>query len=1565
MLVILILLITLIVLINLPPVQTWLVKQAAGYFSDELGTKVSIKKVNFRLFNKLVLEELLVEDKQSDTLLFAGAAQVNVTDWFFVKDKITLKYLSLEDAKVHMKRTDSVWNYQFIADYFAGPKKNKKKKSAIEFNLKELHFNRVHFIKEDRWIGQRMAVSLEKAGVWVEGLDMKKQSLIIREIALHKPVFEQSDFQGNRPTRPPSIKNILKGGQFQWNNGGWNILLRKLNVTAGAFKNDKETLRDSYVDQFDGQHIHFTDINGSLDSVVLSGDTVRAIAHISTKEKSGLHIRQLNARLHFSPVLFEFKDLLLETDKSTLGNYYSMSYESFKADMGQFIHNVYLDARFERSTLNSDDLAIFAPALKNWKRVFNIHGKFKGTVDNFSAREVDIQSGMSAYKGTLAIRGLPDMNSTFLDIEADALATHYYDAIQIMPALRQVKQPRISSLGAIQFTGSFTGFLNDFVTHGVIKTHIGTLHADLNMKLPEKGVPAYSGTLSANRFNIGRFLNVPKLGPITFKGNVAGVGFSANDLNMNFDGTVSQMYYNGKPYTNISVVGDFDPKFFKGHLSINDPKLRLKTLDGTIRLEGEEMEINADADLEYADLQALGISKDSMQLKGLFNVNFTGSNIDNFLGYARITNAELMHEGQQLSFDSLTLNSWIEDDIKHLSLSTNELDASITGKFNILDLPNSFKFFLSRYYPNYIGKPDYAVSDQDFTFQVETREVAQYVRLFDKRLNGFNDAVISGKLDIINSELDLKASIPGFSYQDKQLNHVELTGEGNSTTVSMDITAGNIKISDSLQFPKTQIKLSSSNDISFINIKTSADKTLNDAELNASVQTLPDGVKIRFFPSSFILNDKKWELAKDGELTIRKQFVDANEIRFVHKDQQIIIDSELSDETDQTHLTARLQNVRLQDFTPLFMRNPKLSGAVSGKAKLSNLFGKQTVEFEGSADSFALNDRYIGSVTLDAALNNGTGELTFDAAAKDSGYDFQLSGEMNLKDSTRAMAIQLDAEEMNLEILEPFLGTIFSDMKGIAKTNLKVYGEPRRLFLVGDAYLDSASFLIAYTQCRYSIARQRIQFNKDEINLGRLRLTDTLGNSGTLTGKIGHEFFDKLYFDNLRLETSKMMLLNTNAVHNEQFYGSVIGYANMQINGPLTNLVMNIKGQPNATDTSYIYLPTGSTSLETATVDYIEFVKFGELMEEPKFAEETNILVILDIDATPSCKVNVILDEETGDVLKAQGNGKLSIRVGNKEPMSMRGRYVLTKGEYNFNFQTFLQKPFLLTEGGSISWNGDPYQAIIDIEAEYIAKRVDVSVLATAGGYRQREDVTIVAQLTGVLQKPDIQFDIQLPDKSEIKNDYIAAKKLADFRNDQAEMYKQVASLLLFNSFIAGTQSFLSAENTLTFATSTIGGIMSGLLTNMLNKELERATKGILSTYVEINPTINLQTAANQLQANVKAGLTFNFSKRLFMLVGGNLEYNNPATLQLARRGLLTPDITIEWLLNKDGSLRIVGFNRTSIDLTIGQRNRSGVQLSYRKDFNRLTDIFKSKKQIEALNLKRRNERDATHVKEN
>ncbi|MEO6584186.1 MAG: translocation/assembly module TamB domain-containing protein, partial [Ferruginibacter sp.] len=511
-------------------------------------------------------------------------------------------------------------------------------------------------------------------------------------------------------------------------------------------------------------------------------------------------------------------------------------------------------------------------------------------------------------------------------------------------------------------------------------------------------------------------------------------------------------------------------------------------------------------------------------------------------------------------------------------------------------------------------------------------------------------------------------------------------------------------------------------------------------------------------------------------------------------------------------------------------------------------------------------------------------------------------------------------------------------------TNLKLSGGGKNVYLTGSATIDSGSVKVAYTQCRYLFNNETLIFNKDEIDIGTIQLKDTLNNTGTISGKMNHRFFKKFAFDNIRFETARMLLLNTTKKDNAQFYGNVIGNAIMTLTGPTTNLLMDIDGEPSVLDSSQLYLPTGNTK-ESNALDYIDFIQFGTEMEDVRPSDASNIFVNMNLRANPSVKIDVILDESTGDIIKGQGNGLINIRVGNKEPLSIRGRYELTRGEYTFNFQTFLKKPFILNQG-NITWNGDPYLANIDIEAEYLAKNVDISGLRPDTRANIKEDITIISHLTGILNRPIIDFEFRLPEKSEIRRDYIAINKLEDFQNDPDKMNKQVASLLLFNAFLFDEQQRQAGSNTFAFVTNTIGGAISNLLTTLFNKELEKATNGIISTYVDISPTLNLQSAANQLQANVRAGLKILLTSRVQVLLGGNLEYNNPFASQLANKGLITPDITIEWLLNKDGSLRVIGFNRTSSDYTIGQRNRSGIQLSYRKDFDKLSDIFKSRKKL-------------------
>jgi hypothetical protein len=130
----------------------------------------------------------------------------------------------------------------------------------------------------------------------------------------------------------------------------------------------------------------------------------------------------------------------------------------------------------------------------------------------------------------------------------------------------------------------------------------------------------------------------------------------------------------------------------------------------------------------------------------------------------------------------------------------------------------------------------------------------------------------------------------------------------------------------------------------------------------------------------------------------------------------------------------------------------------------------------------------------------------------------------------------------------------------------------------------------------------------------------------------------------------------------------------------------------------------------------------------------------------------------------------------------------------------------------------------------------------------------------------------------------------------------------------------------------------------VLNKALEKATKGVVSFVVDVNPTLT-GAQVNQLQANIRSSLQFKLNKNLRLLVGGNLDYNNPL-LQVYSKGIVTPDLSLEWLINKDGTLRAVFFNRTTVDATSGQRNRTAMQLGYRRDVDHFWDIFRSKKNI-------------------
>ena len=76
-----------------------------------------------------------------------------------------------------------------------------------------------------------------------------------------------------------------------------------------------------------------------------------------------------------------------------------------------------------------------------------------------------IRSGNSIVEGNIAMRGLPDINTTFIDFQSKKLQTNYADLVSIAPSIKNIKNPAFSKLGSISFVGNFNCMVTIRIRH--------------------------------------------------------------------------------------------------------------------------------------------------------------------------------------------------------------------------------------------------------------------------------------------------------------------------------------------------------------------------------------------------------------------------------------------------------------------------------------------------------------------------------------------------------------------------------------------------------------------------------------------------------------------------------------------------------------------------------------------------------------------------------------------------------------------------------------------------------------------------------------------------------------------------------------------------------------------------------------------------------------------------------------------------------------------------------------------------------------------------------------------
>ena len=106
-----------------------------------------------------------------------------------------------------------------------------------------------------------------------------------------------------------------------------------------------------------------------------------------------------------------------------------------------------------------------------------------------------------------------------------------------------------------------------------------------------------------------------------------------------------------------------------------------------------------------------------------------------------------------------------------------------------------------------------------------------------------------------------------------------------------------------------------------------------------------------------------------------------------------------------------------------------------------------------------------------------------------------------------------------------------------------------------------------------------------------------------------------------------------------------------------------------------------------------------DLANNPEEGAELRMNFMLDI--TPDANIELIMDPVAGDRIKGNASGSLQIQYGTSSDLRMYGDVNIVEGNYNFSLQQIIRKDFKIRDGSTISFQGDPFNANMHIDAIY------------------------------------------------------------------------------------------------------------------------------------------------------------------------------------------------------------------------------------------------------------------------
>lgn len=1167
-----------------------------------------------------------------------------------------------------------------------------------------------------------------------------------------------------------------------------NAKIKNLN-----FKYKNYRTPDTILNGVNYDDIYVKHLSADLENIDTKNYILKAqINKLNFTEKSGFVLKNLTAATTIDARSIVLENMYLKTPNTTLRDYFSMRFKDY-SDFDDVENRVIMEGHFKNAKIFAQDIAFFAPQIDYMKLDIYVTGTIKGKVNNLKAKDLTIKAGKTTYiKGDFQVKGLPETKNTFLDLNFKQIYTNKADVDLIVEKLtgntKNMLPDVINKFGNINFEGQFTGFVNDFVAYGNFKTKLGQVKSDVNMKFNVNKIPSYTGKVQAIDFDLGELIDEPLIKRTSFIANVSGRSFDINNLTEKILAKATYFEFNNYSYRNIDIDGTINKQIFNGKLLINDKNLKLN-FNGKANLNPALPEFNFIATIKDARLHKLNLSKDTVTIDADLNTNFTGNNLDNIQGAFSLQNVRLTNTEKSVILDSVLLKADGIGRDRLLALTSTVGDAQIKGEYDLKTLPSAFKTIVKKYIPSYRGTI-ITPKNQNFEFRIDLKNFDYISSLFIPELKIPERGALFGKFNSAKDSVTINGFVKTLSYAGKTFSNIIIDENTNKESMEAIISMDKVEFSEGGLYVKNIIIQNTlKNDSLSFNIKLSDKDAVNQLDLYGLVEFGTDTLaKLSLLPSDVIIDNQIWKIQDKVRIKFENNRTLIDNFELSNKDQLIAVNGAISKNEDDG-LEIVIQNLRMTSLSQLTQAyGVNLNGIMSGTANLSAILGTPNIKSDINIDSLQYNQTPIGNLKTSSVYNNSTNKIDIDATIfKSQLKTMDVKGNIDINSATDNLNLDVVLDKTELIIIEPFVKSLVSKLKGQISSNLKVSGKFNNPEINGSVDFINTGLVVNYLKTAYTFTH-KVDIENSIINIDNLTLNDINGNTAIANGTVDMRTPNNPTI-NAVINANNFMALNTTAKDNPLYYGKAFSTGKFSFNGPTNAMKIVIKAKTEEGTEFTIPLNGAST---ISNNDFITYVAKDTTLNKKQTENYFNgITMEFDLSVDEGSKANILT--EVGN-LTGQGTAQLNLKITSLGDFEMKGDYAITKGQFDFTANNLIDKTFDIKKGGTIRWTGNPSDAEININAVY-STRASLSPLYAAAGRTlpdKDQNLRVLAEaemlLKGSLLNPQIDFNLNFPNNSGYKTE------LQGYLDDKDNEAQQVINLVVRNSFNGNSSSGIGLD---------------------------------------------------------------------------------------------------------------------------------------------------------------------------